>query len=490
MGSNPECSRREQVECCFLHIFRLDQSKIKQIDPREMPLFDMMACVIHSKKEQNVRYRLSWNCKSGISMLAIMICITSSYSVFGQDWTRFLGTDGAGTSDSEIPTSWDAETNIRWKTKMPGPGASSPIVLGDKIFLTCYTGYGDGSNGKIGDLKRHLFCMDRSDGKVIWQKTVDNQNVKDEDPYKSYITEHGYATNTPITDGSSLFAFFGKAGVVAYDLDGKELWRTPIENKVNKTRWGSGASPILFGDLLIVNAVEECGKVFALAKSSGEIEWEFDTKSQLAYSTPNLVKNAAGEMELVMGVPEKIIGINPKTGKQKWYAKTTLLNEVNGAIIVNKDIIYVYGGYQGVGSLAIRAGGEGDVSGSHVLWTSRDTSYVSTPVFKDDHLFWVNKSGIAHCVEAATGKRVFRERLDGVEGGRGIKFFASTVAAGNNIYVVSRRSGTFVLAANPEFTVVSHNVIAGDDTEFNGTPAISDQQMFIRSNQYLYCIGN
>lgn len=403
---------------------------------------------------------------------------------------RFLGENGAASSQANIPTTWDAKQNIQWKTKLPGPGASSPIVYGDRVYLTCYSGYGDGSQGKLGDLTRHLLCIDRSNGNVVWQKSIDNQHVQDEDPYVSYIMQHGYATNTPVTDGKSIFAFFGKAGVIAYDLDGNERWRCPIEHRINKTRWGSGASPILFGEHLIVNAVEECGKIFSINKSSGKIRWEFDTKSQLAYSTPNLVvKTQDGLTELVVGVPEKVIGLDPATGKQKWFANTTLLNEVNGAVMVDGDIIFLFGGYQGVGSLALRAGGQGDVTKTHVLWTQRDTSYVATPVLKDKHIYWVNKSGIAHCVETETGKRVYRQRLNGIEGGRGIKFFSSMVATDKHLFAVSRRSGTFVLAASPTFELVGHNKIAGDDSEFNGTPAISNDQMFLRSNQYLYCIS-
>ncbi len=240
---------------------------------------------------------------------------------------------------------------------------------------------------------------------------------------------------------------------------------------------------------MIVNAIEECGKVFALNKSDGSIAWEFDTKSTLAYSTPNLVKTADGNFELVVAVPKKIIGLDAKTGKEKWFAKTTLLNEVNAAVMVSGDIVYVYGGYRGVGSLAVRAGGKGDVTQSHVLWTSRDTSYCATPVLNGKHIYWINERGIAYCVEAETGKRVYQTRVRGVRGGRGIKFFGSMVTDGKNIFAVSRRSGTFVFPTKPEFELVSQNVIEGDESEFNGTPAISGNQLFIRSNKFLYCIG-
>jgi outer membrane protein assembly factor BamB len=436
---------------------------------------------------------------AGVVVLSICAFVVSPATA--DDWPRFLGANGDATGvDADVPTKWSASTNVKWKAAIPGPGGSSPIVLGDRVYLTCYTGYGvnkvvdrktsDKRAGNIKDLTRHLICFDRSTGDIVWKKPVDNKGVKNEDPYKSFITYHGYATNTPITDGKSIFAFFGKAGVVAFDLEGNERWRRTFEGTPNKERWGSASSPIFYGDQLIVNAIDECGKILSINKSDGKIKWEFDAGSRMAYSTPNLVKTKDGTTELVVAVPEKVYGIDPDTGKQKWHANTTLINEVNASIMVEGDIAFIYGGYQGVGSLAVRAGGKGDVSKSHVLWSSRDTSYVSTPVVKEKHIYWIDKLGIAYCVNAETGARIYRQRVPGVSAGTGVKFFASNLLVGDRIVSVSRTSGTFIWSANPnKFELVSQNVIEGDDSPFNGTPAISDNQLFLRSNKFLYCIS-
>jgi len=423
-----------------------------------------------------------------LSIFLCMLLLTASASA--DDWLRFLGSAGVATSnDSKVPMEWSADKNVAWSAKLPGPGASSPIVVGDRIFLTCYTGYGDGSKGKIADLKRHLFCFDRANGETKWKFTIDNSEVKGEDPYKSFIQQHGYATHTPVSDGKNVYAFFGKAGVVALDLDGKELWRKPVESKINKTRFGSGASPILYKNQLIINAVEENGKIFSMNKSDGQVQWEFDTKATLAYATPNLVKTAKGAMELVLAVPEKIIGLDPETGKEKWFAKNKLLNEVNGSVMVDGDIVYIHGGFRGVGSQAVRSGGSGDVTETHVLWNSRETSYVATPVFRDGHIYWISHKGIANCVNAETGKRVYKQRVPGVRGGRGdVKFFASMIAVQDRYYALSRQSGVFILAASPEYKLIKQNKIEGDKSEFNGTPAIVDNEIFLRSNTKLYCI--
>ncbi len=427
---------------------------------------------------------------ASLALLLVAIVLMQHSRLEAQDWMQFRGASGsAASADADLPVEWDANTNIKWKVELPGPGASSPIIVGDKVILTCYSGYGDKSEGKIEDLMRHLLCFDRSNGEILWQKSFDNSSIADEDPYKSFITNHGYATNTPVSDGKSVYFFLGKLGLFAFDLNGKQLWKKKIEYKTNETRWGSAASPILFGDNIILNAIEECGKVFSIAKSDGETKWEFSTDAKLAYATPNLVTAANGDVELVLPVPKRVIGLDPNDGTQKWYATNQFEGESNASVIVDNDVVYIYGGFRSVGSMAIRVGGKGNVTKSHVLWNTRDTAYVSTPILSDKHLYWIDEKGIAYCVKADSGERIYRNRVAGVKGGRGIKFFASMVFAGDHMFAVSRSSGTFVIKTTPKYELVSRNKIADDDSEFNGTPAISGNQLFLRSNKFLYCIG-
>ncbi len=430
---------------------------------------------------------------ASVFLIAATIGLVQLGQVKAQDWKQFMGERGSATSkDAILPTKWDAETNISWKTELPGPGASSPIIVGERIFLTCYSGYGvgpDGAKSNIEDLVRHVLCFDRKSGKMLWEKSFDNSSIEDEDPYKSFITHHGYATNTPVSDGKSVYVFFGKLGLFAFDLDGNQQWKKEIEYKTNKTRWGSAASPIIHGDSLFLNTIEENGKVLSISKADGEIQWEYEANSTLAYSTPNVVTAADGQVELVLPLPKRVVALNPKDGTQKWVATNKFEGESNAAVIVDKDIVYIYGGFRSVGSMAIRVGGTGDVTKSHVLWSTRDTSYVSTPILKDGHLYWIDENGIAFCVKADSGEKVYKKRVPGVRGGRGIKFFASMIQAGDHMYAVSRRSGTFVMKTKPEYELVSHNKIEGDNSEFNGTPAISGNQLLMRSNKFLYSIG-
>lgn len=151
-------------------------------------------------------------------------------------------------------------------------------------------------------------------------------------------------------------------------------------------------------------------------------------------------------------------------------------------------IVYVFGGYPSTGGIAIRAGGKDDVTDSHVVWSTKDASYITTPVIFGEHLYWVSDKGYAYCMQADTAKVIFREKLDA--GGGGNPFYASVVLADGNIYAVSRNSGTFLLAATPQFQQLAHNQLASDESDFNASPAISNGRIFLRSNKYLYCIEN
>jgi len=157
-----------------------------------------------------------------LSCSVVAIFLSSSIA---EDWTRFRGDAGAGISKKAAPTKWDADTNIKWKAKLPGPGSSCPIVVEDRVYLTCYTGYGmEAKNpGNVSDLKRHLLCFDRASGKEVWRTTVDSDN--DEDPFQGFITHHGYASSTPVTDGELIFVHFGKTGLFAFDASGNEVWQ-------------------------------------------------------------------------------------------------------------------------------------------------------------------------------------------------------------------------------------------------------------------------
>lgn len=405
------------------------------------------------------------------------------------DWPRFRGADGSGNAgDTKAPVTWSDTENVKWKAALPGPGSSSPIVWKDRVFVTCYSGYGDGSDGAMEKLQRHLICLDRATGKVLWDKAVAAEMP--EDSYSGFLTEHGYASSTPATDGERVFVFFGKTGVLAYDFSGKELWKVNVGKESGNRRWGSGASLVLSGNNVIVNASEESQSVRALDKTTGKEVWKAPSASlELCYSTPALV-TANDRTDLVLAVPGELWGMNPDTGKLRWFAGTGLSGNVSPSIVAADGNIYVNGGFPRLGAAAVKAGGKGDVTDSAVIWSSQNASYVPSPVVSGGHLYVVNDQGFALCLSAKDGALVYKERIPGASAtGRGGKpFYASAVLANGLVYAVSRQNGTFVFDASPTFKLVAQNKLAGDDSQFNGTPAIADGQLFLRSNRSVYCI--
>ena len=396
----------------------------------------------------------------------------------GADWPQFRGPDASGVSaDGTPPTKWTDKDGVKWKTALPGPGSSSPIVLGDRVFVTCYSGVGE-------KLKRYLVCLERATGKVTW--TADVAAHTPEDAYRGYITEHGYASNTPATDGEAVYCFFGKSGVVAFDLDGKKLWQTSVGTESDVRGWGSSASVLLYKNIVIVNAASEGRAVVGLDKKTGKELWKAEGKRlSLSFSTPALVQ-VGDRTDLVVAMPGEVWGVNPETGKLRWYTAISPSGNVCPAVVAGDGVAYITGGFQTKGSIAIKAGGSGDVSTTNVAWQARTGSYVPTPVLHDGRLMYVNEDGLAVCLKANTGAVVYEERLS-VKGSGGASrlFYASAVLADGKLIVPSRRAGVFVLKAGDTFEQLQQNPPL-DDSDFNATPAVAGKQLFLRSNKFLY----
>ena len=398
------------------------------------------------------------------------------------DWTRLRGPGGAGTSDETgLPTTWSADENVVWKTAMPGFGASSPITLGDKIFLTAYSGYGLDRDepGDQGDLKQHVLCIDRATGKILWDKAT--KADLPEENYRGMMALHGYASSTLATDGKALYGFFGRSGAVAYSLDGKLLWTTSVGDGTHG--WGSANSPVLTDKLVIINASVESKSVVGLDKETGKEVWRAGDIDS-SWSTPVLVTTADGEQELVVSMKNEIRAYDPATGQSLWQCDS-VKDYVCPMVVANKDVVYVSGGRKPL-TLAVRAGGRGDVTETHVLWTQRAATKVPSPLIHDGLLYWVDNRGAAYCLDATTGETVYKERLQ-ISGG-GDKVYASPVLADGKIYVVSRSGGAIVLAEGREFKILAENDL-GDESVFNGTPTVSKGQLLLRSDRFLYCIG-
>jgi hypothetical protein len=422
-------------------------------------------------------------------LLVVLVCSFGLCPVQGEDWPQFRGSSLSGRSaDKTLPTKWSDTENLAWKTPLPGPGSSSPIVVGQRVFITCYSGYGTGkSSDAQKNLQRHLVCVHAESGKIVWSKAV--SAVLPEDSFRGFLAQHGYASHTPASDGERVYCFFGKTGVVAFDLDGKQLWQTSVGTGSATSGWGTGASPIVHGDLVLVNASAESGTLRALDTKTGKEVWKADGVKN-TWCTPAVVQTKEGKPELLVTVPDEVWGFNPATGKKLWWAKVGIGEFPIPGVIAEKDVAYVAGG-RGKGSgavAAVRVGGRGDVSKTHVLWKSTEYSPVPTPVLLEGKLYCLNDSGFAFCVDAATGQQIYRKRPLGGGAGGNRSTYASMVAANGKLYALSRGAGTHVIAAGDKYDPIAFNSFASDKTDFNGTPAISNGRLFLRSNTHLYCV--
>ncbi|MDG2221996.1 MAG: PQQ-binding-like beta-propeller repeat protein [Rubripirellula sp.] len=412
--------------------------------------------------------------KPGCELMMLVCSTMIASNVIAADWTQFRGPGGQGvTSETGLPLTWSDTENISWKTKLPGYGASSPIVLGDRLYVTCYSGYGiDRENpGSMEDLRLHVVCLHR-DGEILW-----DQQVEPRLPESERVRDHGYAAATPVTDGKHLYIFFGKTGVLKFDLDGKQLWQADVGDKTHG--WGCGTSPVLFENLVIVNASVESGSLVAIDKESGKEVWRADGM-KASWNTPHLIQLGDGETyELVVSVKDKILAFDPASGDSLWSCEG-IQDYVCPSIVSLDGILYVIGG-RSSRAIAVKAGGRGDVTDTHRLWETKAGANVVSPVIYDGHLYWVSdRNTIAYCVRLEDGEVMYSERFRGQP-------YASALVGDGKIYVVTRTGGTYILAAKPEFEQLAHNEL-DDRSTFNASPIAAHGKLYLRSNQFLYCI--
>jgi outer membrane protein assembly factor BamB len=374
----------------------------------------------------------------------------------GSDWPRFRGPNGSGLAAdaTPTPTTWSPTENLQWKIALPGPGISCPIVVGQRVFVTCYSGYGL-SRENPGDqyaLLRHLVCVDRDSGEVRWDKTVAPYLPEDEFSGLG-LPEHGYATHTPVSDGERVYVFFGKTGALAFDMDGNQLWHNDgLGTQSDKQKWGSSSSPIIVGNVLVVSAGPEGRAIFGLNKMTGEELWRVSGEKPdglgNVWSTPVVSNVGNGRTDVVIGVTNQIWGLDPDTGEQRWVYKDFPGWCFNTTLAVSDGLIV---GVEGKGGLSfgLRPGGTGDISASQLVWSQGANNRYASPVLIDGRGYYVS-SEVIHCFDVATGAEIFKARLpEGNETkGGGIRSerrsgdegsdFSSPVIADGKLYFVMR----------------------------------------------------
>jgi outer membrane protein assembly factor BamB len=396
------------------------------------------------------------------------------------DWPQFRGPGGNATSyDTQTPVSWDDSKNVAWKTPLPGRGASSAIVFGERIFLTAYTGYGVGEEpGDKADLKLHVLCLKRSTGEILWDESIDPSEATQN--FGKRVADHGYATGTPATDGQHVYAYFGVSGLVAFDMDGKLKWRK--ETGTETAGFGSASSPVIHEDVVYVNASIESGTLFAFNKVTGEEVWKVSPINR-AWTTPCIAETADGKHELIINHKDEINGLDPKTGEKLWWCEG-IQDYIVPVPVFHDGIAYCLGGRSNR-SIAVKLGGRGDVTETHKLWESTIGANVTSPIYYEGRLYWASDKAIEVCLDAKTGEEVYRERLP-----TRARVYGSIVRAGDKLYVTTRDLGILVLATGPEFKVLAQNQFKEDTSLLNASPAVSGNQLLVRTDRFLYCIGS
>jgi outer membrane protein assembly factor BamB len=434
-----------------------------------------------------------------ISLFVGALILSASVSAATDpSWPQWRGPSGQGVSpEKNLPAEWSVNKNIKWKAAIPGRGHSSPIVWGNRIFLTTAiegelvpgakaVKHMDGDKeflhpDSVGADHKHLFkviCLDRESGKTVWEQTAFTGT-----PYDNRHRKSSFASSTPATDGAYVYAFFGTEGLYAYDMNGKPIWKADL-GKLGTVGMGTGTSPILWDNLVILQCDEENGAasfIVGIDKKTGKEVWRSPRKVQVSWSTPLLVRTAK-RAELITSGSEFVIAYDPATGKELWRHKGVESNAIPSPVASN-EVVFISAGFPAKIAMAITLGGTGDLADTVVWKYNKGTAYVPSPILYGDYLYLTSDRGVLTCLDAKTGEVKY-------EGGRvpiPASFTASPVAFEGKILMTSEDGDTFVVKAGPKHEIIATNSVG---EPVYASPAIADGHIFIRGERNLYCIGS
>jgi outer membrane protein assembly factor BamB len=465
----------------------------------------------------------TWSC-----LMAIGAMLISSFGLgvsFAQaqdsNWPQWRGPLMTGVSPTaDPPITWSETTNIKWKTKIPGRGLATPLVWGDRIFIQTAIPVAkadDSSESKTGSTTtandkpdksesaggtsdqsppRHrghgmssppptkpyqfvLLCLDRRNGKTLWQKVA-----REEVPHEGTQFDNSFASSSPVTDGKLVIAYFGSRGLHCYDMQGNLKWEKDLGRMKTKLSFGEGSSPVLFGDTIVVNWDHEGPSfIVALAKDTGEELWRTPRGEQTSWATPIVIQQA-GKAEVITAAARKIRSYDLANGKLLWECAGLTTNAIPTPVFGN-GLVYATTGFRGHIMLAIRPGGTGDLTGTDAIaWTlTKGTPYVPSPLLYDDRLyFFSGNTAILSCVDATSGHPLYDEqRVEDLQG-----VYASPVGAAGRVYLVGRNGVTVVIKHADKFEILATNRL---DEQFDASPALADKELFLRGHEYLYCVA-
>lgn len=409
-------------------------------------------------------------------------------------WPRWRGPNETGVARGAAPVEWNDTKNIVWKANIPGRGHSSPILWGDLVFVTTAVPLADitapaapagrpgrGPGGGTGAGVEHKFLLmaiDRKTGKTVWEKTLVTAT-----PHEGYHHLYGsFASNSPITDGKLVFAFFGSRGIYALDMKGNIVWRKTFGKMRMRLGFGEGVPTVLDGDRLLLNFDQEDGAhLLVLDKNTGKEIWKVEREEASSWSPPAVVE-VGGRKQIVVAASNKVRAYDYLTGKLIWQC-AGLGSNVIPAPVFHKDTVIVMSGHRDPNRMAIKLGRDGDLTGTDaIVWqNTKGNAYTPSPVLHEGRLYIVTDNGILSAIDATTGDQLFQERLPGT-----YSLKASLVGANGNLYVSTEQGDVLVVKMSSKFELVATNKMT--DEFFIATPAIADGEMYLRGRNTLYLI--
>jgi outer membrane protein assembly factor BamB len=409
-----------------------------------------------------------------------------------KNWHQWRGPNATGVSPTaDPPLEWSETKNVRWKVEIPGRGSSSPIVWGDRVYVTTAVPVGitgaaqHAARGGANPRGMHRFvvmAIDRKTGKTVWERVA-----REQEPHEGSHFDNGtWASGSPLTDGQQLFAYFESFGLYAYDMDGKLLWEKDLGDKRMRNQFGEGSTPALHGNTLVIvwDQIGAESFIVALDKRDGKELWRVPRKEIDTWATP-LVLEVNGRAQVIVPAMQRIRSYDLETGQIVWESDGLTMNPIPSPVYAD-GLVFLMSGFAGNDLKAIRvADAKGNIDGtSSIVWTlDRDTPYVPSPVLLDGVLYFLkSNSGIVTAVDAKTGTPHYaNQRLDGVP-----NVFASPVAAKGRIYFPGREGTTIVIRSGPKYEVLSKNTL---DDGFDASPALVDNELYLRGYKYLYAIA-
>jgi outer membrane protein assembly factor BamB len=391
------------------------------------------------------------------------------------NWRGPLHTGVAPAGDP--PVEWSEEKNVRWKVEIPGLGISSPIVWRDRIYLTTAV---EVEGREEGMTEFVVLCLDRKDGRTLWSSVVEKLV-----PHERIHKTASQASNSPLTDGERIYAYFGSRGMHCLDMDGEILWSKDLGLMHTRREFGEGSSPALHGDTLVINWDHEADSfVIALDKNSGEELWSRERDEITSWATPLVVSVDGREQVIITGTGASR-AYDLETGEVVWSCEGMTTNCIPSPVYAD-GVVYLMSGFRGAALQAVRlAGAKGEITGSdHVVWThDRNTSYTpSALLYEGCYYFLRSNSGVLSCLDAATGEIHYEDvRLEDMR-----SIYASPVGAGGRVYITSREGVTKVIRHGPEFELLATSRL---DDEIDASAAVVGDELYLRGRARLYCIA-